>query len=32
MRVHAGNVICQIDILSNSSVGGHILIFTAMML
>jgi len=32
MRVHAGYMICQNDIFSNSSVVGHILIFTAMML
>jgi len=32
MKVHAGYVICQNDILSNSSVSRHILIFTAMML
>jgi len=31
MRVHAGYMICQNDIPSNSSVGGHILIFTVMM-
>jgi len=30
MRVHAGYVICQNDIFSNSFVVGHILIFTAM--
>jgi len=29
MRVHAGYVICQNDIFSNSSVVGHIFIFTA---
>jgi len=32
MRVHAGYVICQNDIFSNSSVVGHILVFTALML
>jgi len=32
MRVHAGYVICQNDIFSNSSVVGHILIVIAMML
>jgi len=32
MRVHAGYVICQNDIFSNSSVVRHILIFTALML
>jgi len=32
MRVHAGYVIFQNDIFSNSSVVGHIRIFTAMML
>jgi len=32
MRVHAGYVICQNDIFSNSYVVRHILIFTALML
>jgi len=32
LEVHAGYVTCQNDIPSNSSVGGHILIFTVTML